>query len=88
MADFTKTVAAVLDFTLDWTSYLDGTDTIVSSAWTVPSGILSSSPSSTATSTSIRLSSGKAGLFYFLVNTITTASGQIDEQPLIITIST
>ena len=87
MANYTKTVAAVLDFTFDWSAYLAGLDTIVGSTWTVPTGITSSNLSSTATTTSLRLAAGSAGLFYPLTNTITMASGQIDQRPLVITIS-
>ena len=85
MANYRKTVTAKLDFTFDWTDYLDG-DTIASSAWTVPSGITATNQSSTATSTHIRISAGTLGSFYAFVNTITMASGQIDQRPLVITI--
>ena len=86
MADYRKAATSVLDFTFDWSTYLGGVDTIVSSAWSVPSGITGTNQSSTATSTSIRISGGTLGKFYGLVNTITMASGQIDQRPLIITI--
>lgn len=87
MANYTKTVAAVLDFTLNWTDYL-GSDTISSSAWAVPSGITGSGGSSTSTTASIRISGGTAGLVYPFTNTITMASGQIDQEPLVITVTT
>ena len=87
MADYTKTAAAVLDFTLNWATYL-GSDTISSSSWAVPSGITGSNQSSTATSASIRISAGTAGLVYAFTNTITMASGQIDQEPLVITVTT
>ena len=86
MANYTKTAAAVLDFTLNWASYLGFT--ISSSAWAVPSGITGSNQSSTATSASIRISAGTAGLVYAFTNTITMASGQIDQEPLVITVTT
>ena len=87
MADYTKSAAEITDFTLDW-SQVVGADSIITSAWTVPSGITGSNQSSTATTASIRIAAGTASLFYPFVNTITRISGQVDQESLVITVAT
>jgi hypothetical protein len=65
------------DYSLDWTQYLAG-DTIASSTWVVPTGIVQATPnpSNTTTSTTIWLSGGTVGKTYELQNTVTTVGGR------------
>lgn len=78
---FHKDPEAVLDYSIDWTAWLDG-DTISVSAWTVPAGITQDSASASTTGTTIWLSGGAAGETYTLVNHITTAAGREDDRTI------
>lgn len=80
-SSFVKDPAAVLDFEVDWTAWLDG-DTISTSSWTVPTGITKDSDSKTATVAKVWLSSGTAGTDYRLTNHIVTAGGRTDERTI------
>lgn len=64
-----------LDYTLDFTSWLDlVTDTISSVAWTVPPGLTSSNTSNTTTTATIYLTGGTRGQRYQIDCQITTAA--------------
>jgi len=71
-----KDPAETLDYDLDWTARLAG-DTIVSSAWTIPTGSNLSivSNSFIASITKVWLTAGLLGQVYTLSNEITTAAG-------------
>ena len=71
---FLKDVNAILDYAVDWTSWLTGGETISTSAWTVPTGITKVSDSKTTVKTTVWLSGGTAGTSYELVNRIKTNS--------------
>lgn len=81
-----KDPAAVLDYQIDWSDWLDD-DTISTSTWTVPAGITEESSSNTTTTSTIWLSGGTAGQTYTLVNKIITASGRTDERSITINVS-
>lgn len=76
---FTKDPDAVLDYSIDWTTWLAG-DTISTSTWTVPAGITKDSDSSTTTSTTVWLSGGSLGQNYKLTNRIVTAGGRTEDR--------
>jgi hypothetical protein len=69
----------VLDYQLDWSGRL-GSDTIASSSWTVPAGITKNSDTTTATVTTIWLSSGTLNSSYDLQNRVTTTGGRTMDQ--------
>lgn len=77
----------VLDYEIDWTARLNG-DTIVSSVWTVPSGIVKDSDTFTITTTEIWLSSGVLGRNYAVQNRVVTAGGRTMDQSVNIKIKT
>ena len=77
-----QTTTEIIDYVLAWENALDSGDYIVTSAWTVPSGITASSAASTALTTTIRLTGGSTGRLYALVNTVTLHSGQKYQTPL------
>lgn len=69
------------DYTVDWSAWLEEQDdTIASSAWTIPSGLTSSSPGSTETTATIWLTGVTAGQVYTVINTITTAAGRVEPR--------
>jgi len=78
---FTKDPSAVLDYQIDWSTWL-GTDTITTSTWTVPTGITQASATNTTTTATVWVSGGKAGQRYTLVNRIVTAGGRTDERSI------
>lgn len=59
-------------------------DTINSVAWTVPSGITSTTNSHTNTIATIWLSGGTAGTDYLVTARVTTAAGRVDDWSLLI----
>lgn len=77
----------VLDYRLNWSARLAG-DTIVSSTWTVPSGITKDSDENTTTATTIWLSGGTLKANYALMNRIVTAAGRTMDQTVEIRVST
>ena len=77
---------AVLDYQVDWTSWLDG-DTIATSTWVVPAGITEDSSSNTTLVTTIWLSSGTVGDRYEVLNRITTDGGRTDDRTTVILVT-
>lgn len=71
---------AVLDYTIDWSDWLTGSEVIDTSAWTVdPTGELtigsdSYAPSTTTTTATVWVSGQVAGHRYVLTNEIATDS--------------
>lgn len=88
MADnrhFTKDPDGVLDYQIDWSDWL-GTDTIVTSTWTVGTGITKDSDTNTTTTATIWLSGGTAGTTYELTNEIVTTDGRTDNRTIYVTV--
>lgn len=82
---FFKDPSASLDYSVDWSAWL-GQDTIVTSTWTVPTGITAQQEATTATVATIWLTGGTVGTNYLLVNRITTAGGRMDERTIKISV--
>ena len=80
---FTKDPSAVLDYTIDWSDWLDS-DTISTSTWTVPTGLTEDSDTNTTTTATVWLSSGTAGTQYTVINHIVTAGGREDDRSIYI----
>ena len=76
---FIKSPAALLDYQIDWSSWL-GTDTITSSEWSAPDALTVESSTNSTTAATIWLSGGTAGHDYLVSNTITTAGGRTDKR--------
>lgn len=81
MFSVTKDPNAVLDYSIDWTVWL-GSDTISTSAWTVPSGLTKDSDSKTTLITTAWLSGGTAGTDYIVTNRIVTAAGRTEDRSI------
>ncbi len=80
---FIKDPDATLDYVVNWATWLVS-DTIISSAWTVPTGLTQVTAASTTTTTTIWLSGGTAGNSYSVLNRIVTAAGRTDDRSLTI----
>jgi len=66
-----KSPASIYEFTVDWSTEL-GSDAIVTSVWSVGTGLTEDSESETSTTTTVFVSGGVAGTTYKLTNTITS----------------
>ena len=84
---FWKDPDAVLDYSVDWSSWLTGSETITASSWTVPDGITKDSDSHSDDATVIWVSGGTAGTQYSLTNHITTSGGREDDRTITIKVA-
>lgn len=80
---YVKDPNAVLDFTVNWASYL-GADTITSDSWIVPTGITVVTETNTTTASTIWLSGGTISEKYGLTNRVVTAGGRVDDRTIYI----
>jgi hypothetical protein len=72
-----QTPTEVLDWTMNWATRGLGSDTIVSSNWSVSqTGVTLSAPSQTTTTTTIWVTGGTPGNVYTITNNITTSGGR------------
>jgi hypothetical protein len=85
ISHFIKDPQAVIDYTIRWTGWL-GDDTIASSSWIVPAGIVNTSESNNTVDTIIWVASGTVGQVYEIINRIITAGGQQNDQTISILI--
>jgi hypothetical protein len=81
MADFEKDPDAVLDYQVDWSTWLNG-DTIGTSTWTVPAGITQNSGTANDATATIWLSGGSSGTTYALINRVVTAGGRTNDRTI------
>lgn len=73
---FVKDPNATLDYTVDWTDYLNGA-AILTSQWIAPSGITVDSDVNDGQKATAYISGGVIGQTYTLVNRITFSSGGV-----------
>lgn len=79
-----KDPEAVLDFTVDWATWL-GVDTISGTpTWTVPTGLTKDSQTNTTTTATAWLSGGSVGQDYVVECKIATAAGRTDERSFVV----
>jgi hypothetical protein len=81
--EYDKKAGAIKDYKINWALWLTS-DTIVTSEWTVPTGIVKDSDSHNNVLCTIWLSGGTKGTNYILTNTITTAGLRTEMQDIII----
>ena len=85
-ATYIKDPDAVLDYTLDWSSWLADGETISTSSWTVEAGITEDSDTNTSTNATIWLSGGTDGSSYIVTNRITTSESRTDDRSVKISV--
>jgi hypothetical protein len=78
---FEKDPSTVCDYSVDWTYWL-GLDTISTSSWKVPAGIVCIVKENTTTHATVWLKGGSNGQEYVLTNQIVTAAGRTDERSI------
>ena len=77
----TKDPDAVLDYKVDWSTWLaEISDTIATSSWDVPTGLTEDSDENNETEAVVWLSGGTAGQTYTVTNHIVTAGGREDDR--------
>ena len=83
---FDKAPTAIAIYEIDWSEWLQTSETILTSTWTAQSGItvVDSSILSGSERVTVLLSGGTLNASYELVNTITTSSGQTEPRTIII----
>lgn len=80
---FIKDPDAVLDYSVDWSDWLeDDDDTISSVVWDVPTGLTLSSQSETDTVATVFLSGGTAATRYNVGCRVTTVGGRVDDRTI------
>jgi len=81
-----KAPTAKLDFSVDWSDWLESGETIASHDWSVPAGLTEVSASESGGICTVWLSGGVTGTQYTVSCTITTDLGRIDTRSLYITV--
>jgi len=85
LSSFTKDPADILDYGIDWSSWLAPLeDTITTSTWSVPTGLSKGAESKSTTASTVWLSGGTAGEVYKVANKIVTAGGRTAERSITI----
>ena len=74
--EYCKNPGETLDYTIDWSEWLTGAETISTSTWAVDTGITTSSPTNSTTITTVWLSGGTLNNIYTVKNTIATSAAR------------
>ena len=75
---------SIIDYGVDWSTWLADGETITASVWIVPTGLTSVGESNTTIATSIFLSGGTIGETYTLTNRITTTAARTEDRSMLI----
>lgn len=78
---FSKDPVAILDYSINWEDWLQG-DRILTSSWSVPSGITSAGDAFSSTTSTVLIAGGTAGTSYSIYNTITTIAGRTEKRTI------
>lgn len=81
---YDKDPQAVLDYTLDWSAWLQTGETITSSSWFAPVGLTKDAESHTDDSATVWLSGGTASQDYLVTCEVTTSEGRTDQRSILI----
>lgn len=82
---YIKDPEALLDYTIDWSSFL-GVDTIAASSWDISEDLTNENETFADDATTIWLSGGDVGEIYQIINHITTAANREDDRSFYIQI--
>lgn len=81
-----KDPAAVLDFEVDWSDWLEAGDAISISTWAVPTGLTKMTDNHSQGLARVWLSGGTAGRVYEVVNHVLTTGGLEDERTVYVVV--
>jgi hypothetical protein len=87
MKTFTKDANALLDYCVDWSDWLDDSESITAVTVTVQSGITKTAHSETDGVVKVWLSGGTVGDTYTVAVKIQTDAGRIDERTFKISVT-
>ena len=76
MNTYTQSPTELLDYPISWAAYLATGETIVTSVWTIPTGLTDGGSSQTATTTTQWITGGVDGTVYTVTNQITTTASR------------
>lgn len=82
MTIFVKDPDAVLDFAIDWSTWLASSETVSTSTVTVSSGLIKDSDSESGGVVTVWLSGGTAGQAYAVTSQIVTNQGRTDDRTI------
>jgi hypothetical protein len=85
--EFTKDPNAVLDYQVDWSSWLANGETISTSSFTVEAGLTKDSESNTTSSGTVWLSGGVEGTRYRITHRITTNQARTDDRSFMVRVT-
>ena len=83
--DTCKDPDSVVDYTIDWTTALNG-DTISTSSWTADSGITVDSDTNTTTGATVWVSGGTVYEYANVINQVVSAGGRTMERTIVVAI--
>lgn len=91
MTTFIHDPDATLDYSIDWSAWLQPGETIVASTWHgVPDemtiGTDAHAPSHTDTKTTVWLSGGHRNRRHKITNRVTTSAGRVDDRSITLTV--
>jgi hypothetical protein len=75
-----KDPSDILDYEVDWSEWLESTETLSSATWTVPTGLTSTDTDIGDTTATVWLSGGTAGTTYEVACKVVTTAGRTAER--------
>lgn len=75
-----KDPSALLDYSIDWSAWLQPGETITTSTWVVTAGIVVTDSDNSPTVATVWLSGGTTLREYTVANKVTTTGGRQDER--------
>ena len=71
---------AILDYPMNWSSWLETGETLLTSSWLVDNGLTKDRENNTTTTSVVWLSGGVAGQTYLVTNRITTSLNRQEDR--------
>jgi hypothetical protein len=87
MTEYTKSEAAVLDYTIDWTDFLQDDELITEHEFLSEEGVTLGEPDLTGANHTVFVSGGDGGRTYRVTSRITTDQGRTQEQSFLLRIT-
>lgn len=82
--EIVHTPSAVLDYSFDWTGWLQLNETVTSSTWTINPTLTLTNPTLIGAIATTFVSGGVLNSSYTLTNTVTTSQGRTDSRTMIL----
>lgn len=82
--EIVHTPSAVLDYSFDWTGWLQTNETVTSSTWTINPTLTLTNPTLIGAIATTFVSGGVLNSSYTLTNTVNTSQGRTDSRTMIL----